>query len=234
LPSPLLFSDSTVLSGFTSGDPSGLSSQPQSRTGSPALGLGEISRPSSKRIRLLSNSRSLTPEVSGGTSSWAGHQWTPALQERFETHIANITASCGFAFNWVENQAVRSFVNEFFPFANPISSYQLANRIIPREVGKFHQAAKNRCRGNDATLQADGWTGVVRTRISGTVRSKRNASATLRKGNADATDGERTGLGFSSCAAPLIRNAPLFQRAEDGVDSEERSSAEGRNRLHFK
>ena len=91
----------------------------------------------------------------------------------------------------------------------------------------------------------------VRTWNSGTVRSKRNASAmlrkgnasatlrkgnasaTLRKGNTDATDGEQTGLGFSSCAAPLIRNAPLFQRAENRVDSEERSSAEGRSRLHL-
>jgi hypothetical protein len=74
--------------------------------------------------------------------------------------MANITASCGFSFNWIENQAVRSFLNEFFPFANPISSYQLANRIIPREVEKFCQAAKNRCHGSDATLQTDGWTGI--------------------------------------------------------------------------
>lgn len=74
--------------------------------------------------------------------------------------MANITASCGFSFNWVENQAVRSFMNEFFPFANSISSYQLSNRIVPREVERFRQAAKNRCRGSDVTLQTDGWTGI--------------------------------------------------------------------------
>ena len=62
---------------------------------------------------------------------------------------------------------------------------------------------------------------VIRTRVSGKVCSKRNSSTMLRKGNADAADGGRTGLGFSSCAAPLIWNAPLFQKAEDGVDSKE-------------
>jgi len=62
---------------------------------------------------------------------------------------------------------------------------------------------------------------IVRTRISGKDHSKQNSSAMLRKGSANATDGEWTGLGFSSCAAPLIWIAPLFQRVENGVDSEE-------------
>ncbi|KAG2068965.1 hypothetical protein BDR04DRAFT_1022879, partial [Suillus decipiens] len=93
-----------------------------------------------------------------GTPSWP--QWTPVLQECFKTHMSNITASCGFSFNWVENQAVHSFMNEFFPFANSISSYQLSNCIIPHEVERFQQAAKNHCCGSDATLQTDGWTGI--------------------------------------------------------------------------
>ena len=41
------------------------------------------------------------------------------------------------------------------------------------------------------------------------------------------------GLGFSSCAAPLIWNAPLFQRAKDRVDGKEKSSAKGPCRLHL-
>jgi hypothetical protein len=177
LPSPLLFAGSPgpdTLGGFHGlgdlTDPSSRSQSPslvslptvstiQSRTGSPAL--GELSRPSSKRIRVLSQTRSSTPDMSavvGGTSSRL--QWTPAFQERFETHMANITASCGLSLNWIENQAVRNFINEFFPLANPISSYQLANRVIPREVEKFRQAAKNRCHGSHSTLQTDGWTGI--------------------------------------------------------------------------
>jgi len=32
---------------------------------------------------------------------------------------------------------------------------------------------------------------------------------------------KRWGFGFSSCAVPLIWNAPIFQRVENRVDSEE-------------
>jgi len=96
-------------------------------------------------------------------------------------------------------------------------------------VNDDHRHVEQTHDGHRARRQSN----IVRTRISGTVRSKQNASATFRKGNADAMDRGRTGLGFSSCAVPLIWNAPLFQRAEDGVDSEERSSAEGQSRLHL-
>ncbi|KAG2354333.1 hypothetical protein BDR07DRAFT_1251662, partial [Suillus spraguei] len=75
-------------------------------------------------------------------------------------HMANITTSCGFSLNGIENQAIHSFMNAFFPFANPISSYQLSNHIIPCEVERYRQAAKNHCHGVNATLQMDGWTGV--------------------------------------------------------------------------
>jgi len=53
------------------------------------------------------------------------------------------------------------------------------------------------------------WVGV-RTWISGKVCLKQNSSTTLQKGNADATDEGQMGLGFSSCAAPLIWNAPFI------------------------
>ncbi|KAG2158697.1 uncharacterized protein EDB93DRAFT_562146 [Suillus bovinus] len=76
-----------------------------------------------------------TPTTGGGTPSRP--HWTPAFQEHLETHIANITTSCGFSLNWIENQAVCRFMNKFFPFANSISSYQLSNCIIPHEVEKY-------------------------------------------------------------------------------------------------
>ncbi|KAG1856467.1 hypothetical protein F4604DRAFT_1931909 [Suillus subluteus] len=131
-----------------------------SRTSSPAFGEGSQPAPS-KQVWQISQSWNHmidTPTTARGTPSWL--HWTPAFQERLETHIANITASYGFSLNWIENQAVCSFMNEFFPFVNPISSYQLSNHIIPHEVERYQQAAKNHCRGSDATLQTDGWTGV--------------------------------------------------------------------------
>ncbi|KAI6015983.1 hypothetical protein EDC04DRAFT_2870425 [Pisolithus marmoratus] len=86
--------------------------------------------------------------------------WSKAHQERFEHHIANITASCGFPFNWVENQAVRNFLDELLPHATHVSSYQLTNCIVPYEVGQYQQLAKSTSRGCQATLQTDGWTGI--------------------------------------------------------------------------
>ncbi|KAG1842535.1 hypothetical protein DFJ58DRAFT_665878, partial [Suillus subalutaceus] len=86
--------------------------------------------------------------------------WSNITQQRFETHLANITASCGFPSNWVENQAVCDFLNEMLPSASHVSSYQLSHRIIPREVEKHRNAAMNRSQDQYATLQTNGWTGV--------------------------------------------------------------------------
>ncbi|KAG2064666.1 hypothetical protein BDR04DRAFT_237627 [Suillus decipiens] len=120
LPSPLI--------GLFDGG-SGVNSSSSSRSQSPLL-LSVPPGPSRTNSPTLD-----THTAVGGTPSQP--QWTPVLQERFKTHVANITASCGFSFNWVENQAVRSFMNEFFPFANSISSYQPSNHIIPHEVERF-------------------------------------------------------------------------------------------------
>ncbi|KAG1722274.1 hypothetical protein EDB19DRAFT_1898223 [Suillus lakei] len=99
-----------------------------------------------------------TPTTARGTPSW--QHWAPAFEEHFETHITNITASYKFSLNWIENQAVCGFMNEFFPFVNPISSYQLSNHIILHKVERYWQAVKNCCCGSDVTLQTDGWTGM--------------------------------------------------------------------------
>ncbi|KAL4081265.1 hypothetical protein V8B97DRAFT_2020128 [Scleroderma yunnanense] len=74
--------------------------------------------------------------------------------------MANITASCGFPFNWVENQAVRDFLDDFLPHASHLSSYQLTNCVIPQQINHYQQAAKNASKGCERTLQTDGWTGV--------------------------------------------------------------------------
>ncbi|KIM69848.1 hypothetical protein SCLCIDRAFT_102788 [Scleroderma citrinum Foug A] len=87
-------------------------------------------------------------------------QWSSAQQDCFEHHMANITASCGFPFHWVENPAVRDFLDDFFPHTSHLSSYQLTNRVIPQQVNRYQQAAKDASRGCEGTLQTDGWTGV--------------------------------------------------------------------------
>ena len=87
-------------------------------------------------------------------------QWSNVHQEHFERHLANITASCGFPFSWVENQVVRNFLDDLLPLAAHISSYQLTSRIVPQEVDQYRQLAKSTSKGCQATLQTDGWTGI--------------------------------------------------------------------------
>ena len=41
-----------------------------------------------------------------------------------------------------------------------LSSYQLTNHVIPQQVNRYQQAAKDASRGCEGTLQTDGWTGV--------------------------------------------------------------------------
>ncbi|KAL4075440.1 hypothetical protein J3A83DRAFT_4356783 [Scleroderma citrinum] len=76
--------------------------------------------------------------------------WSSAHQEWFECHMANITASCGFPFSWVDNQAVRDFLDDLLSNAAHLSSYQLTSCV----------AVKNASRRCEGTLQTDGWTGV--------------------------------------------------------------------------
>jgi len=56
--------------------------------------------------------------------------------------MANITASCGFPFSWVENHhVVRNFLDDLLPLAAHISSYQLTNHIVPQELDQYRQLA---------------------------------------------------------------------------------------------
>lgn len=135
--------------------PSG--SAPGSRSGTPITENPPVP-PALKRRRVSSNRlpSGTPPPVPGMVMQ----PWSFAQQERFERHIANITASCGFPFSWVENQAVREFLDDLLPNAAHLSSYQLTNRVVPQQVSHYQQAAKNASRGCEGTLQTDGWTGV--------------------------------------------------------------------------
>jgi len=131
-----------------------LPSAPSSHPGTPVL--------ETLSLPLLKHRRLSTQRLASGTppASPIIPQWSNAHQEHFERHMANITASCGFPFSWVENQAVRNFLDDLLPLAAHISSYQLTNRIVPQEVDQYRQLAKSTSKGCQATLQTDGWTGI--------------------------------------------------------------------------
>jgi len=60
----------------------------------------------------------------------------------------------------VDNAEWIGFIEEFLPAAKSPSRKVLTNRLIPAAVAEFRAAAKVAANGREATIQADGWTGV--------------------------------------------------------------------------
>ena len=136
-------------------------SMPCSRAESPTMSLApsdSISYHSSKRHRLLTRTPSIRNE--SRINSPGAPIWTSGHQAHFASCVARLTASCGFPFHWVNNPEWHILCNEFIPNATPIDRRSLANKYIPMEAQKFRDAAINRSRGLEVTIQCDGWSGI--------------------------------------------------------------------------
>ena len=105
------------------------------------------------QARALSRRSSLAPVISRPP-------WTQEDQTLLGQHLARITASCGFAYRWIENPEVLDFFSVYFPAASAITRRQLSDTLIPREAAKFLAAAKASSAGLLATMQCDGWSGI--------------------------------------------------------------------------
>ena len=86
--------------------------------------------------------------------------WSSVRQKQFERSIARLTASAGLPLSWVDNAEWIAFVEEFLPATKSPSRKVLTNWLIPTAVAEFRAAAKAAANGREATIQADGWTGV--------------------------------------------------------------------------
>ena len=86
--------------------------------------------------------------------------WSSELQAMFEARIARLTASAGLPLSWVDNPEWIDFVHQFLPWAVSPSRKVLTTRLIPRTAKSYHQIAKGSSKGQNATIQADGWTGL--------------------------------------------------------------------------
>lgn len=86
--------------------------------------------------------------------------WTEGQQAAFERGLARITASAGFALNWVENPEVVAFFQMFMPQATLPSRGVLTRRIIPQTLNVLRKDVRQLRPGALGTLQADGWTGL--------------------------------------------------------------------------
>jgi hypothetical protein len=86
--------------------------------------------------------------------------WSSAQQKNFENCIACLTASAGLPLSWVDNAEFVAFIGEFSPAAKSPSRKVLTRRLIPAAVAEFRAEAKAAANGHEATIKADGWTGV--------------------------------------------------------------------------
>jgi hypothetical protein len=62
--------------------------------------------------------------------------------------------------SWVDNPAWLEFTDEFLPAAKNPSRKVLTKWLIPAALKTYQAEAKEAARGCEATIQADGWTGV--------------------------------------------------------------------------
>lgn len=87
-------------------------------------------------------------------ASWSEHR-----QTRLENGLARLTASANLPLRWIENPELQAIFAEFFPSARLISRKRLTNVIIPRVLGEQRIGAQRFTRGQESTVQGDGWSG---------------------------------------------------------------------------
>ena len=111
--------------------------------------------------------------------------WSQDLQRKFEIHIARLTAAATLPLSWVDNPEWIDLVRFFFPAACRSPSRKvLTSRLIPLVVGEYRKIAKVSSKDQNATIQADGWTGINFHHLLAfmiTVK-KKVGSTTLQKG----------------------------------------------------
>jgi hypothetical protein len=85
--------------------------------------------------------------------------WNVEHQTQFENRLARLTASAGLPFSWVDNPEWLEFCEEFLPNAKSPSRKVLTMRIIPKLANQLQDQSKSEVKGQEVSLQADGWTG---------------------------------------------------------------------------
>jgi len=85
--------------------------------------------------------------------------WPVEVQRKFEERIARLTVSAGLPLSWVDNPEWIDFVTDFLPSARSPSWKVLTNRLIPTAAKRCQEITKLTAKGQNTTLQADGWTG---------------------------------------------------------------------------
>lgn len=135
----------------------GGSSTSLSRNGTPA---GTPSESGSSYSHAPSRSNSVSTRYHRQNVIDPTLNWSPEQQRSFGIRIARLTASAGFPLSWVDNTEWIDFCTEFLPAAKLPSRRVLTRRLLPEAVAGLRTSAKIATKGQNVTLQADGWTGL--------------------------------------------------------------------------
>ena len=109
----------------------------------------------------MSSSHSLHPEGMTPQMLQSQLDWSQEMQRVFEIHIARLTAAATLPLSWVDNLEWIDLVHVIFPITCKSPSQKvLTSRLIPLIVGQYHESAKASSKDQNATIQADGWTGI--------------------------------------------------------------------------
>lgn len=129
------------------------------RLSSPDLGAYD-GPPPSKRPRLDSSLITpCDPGLPAGTLV-GDASWYRDAQKRFESRLARITSSAGLPFQWCVDVEWLDFCKDFLPWAEVPRPNTVSNTLIPRELEHYRVAARRSTRGELATGQCDGWSGL--------------------------------------------------------------------------
>lgn len=86
--------------------------------------------------------------------------WSPVHRKKYEKCLLRLTASAGLVLSWLENPEWHALRESFIPGAPYISRKVLTQRILPTIAAECRETAKANVKGQEATLQSDGWTGI--------------------------------------------------------------------------
>jgi hypothetical protein len=102
----------------------------------------------------------LSPIVLGQTlHGFSDQPWSTSDQADWEIGLARLTVSAGLPLRWFENHEWKVLCDRFLPRAKIPSAKVLTQRVMPHTLNTLETIAKDECRGANATLQCDGWTG---------------------------------------------------------------------------
>ncbi|KAG2344668.1 hypothetical protein BDR05DRAFT_881766 [Suillus weaverae] len=102
----------------------------------------------------------ISPVVLGQSLyGFSDQPWMASDQADWEIGLARLTASAGLPLRWVENHEWKVLCDCFLPRAQIPSAKVLTQRVMPHTLNTLKTVTKEECRGANATLQCDGWTG---------------------------------------------------------------------------